>query len=74
MPVEKSIVTRCVWVAQLVKHLPLAQVMIPIKPHVRLSAEGGGACFSLSLCLCLLLNLLMLCQINKQNLFKSVGA
>ena len=41
------------WVAQSVKHLPSAQVMISgpgIRPHIRLPAQQG-VCLSLSICL-----------------------
>lgn len=57
----KSFISQGVWVAQLVKHLPSAQVIIPgsqaqAPPRAPCSA---GSCFSLSLSLCLPLGLLV---------------
>ena len=51
-------VNRGAWVAQLVKHLPLAQVVI-LGSHVWFPAQWG-ACFSLTLCLRLPLLMLSL--------------
>ena len=64
---------RGTWVAQMVKHLPSAQVMIPGSldqaPRVGLPAQWG-ACFSFSLCPApLFVRVLSLSQINKSFFF-----
>ena len=56
------------WVAQLVKLLPSAQVMIPgfgIKPLIRLPAQKGSLLLSLLLPLLVCVLSLLLTQINK---------